>query len=1028
MLPISQSNSTCNWKYVFMIVLFSLPHLILGQDLTVRFKPYTMEQQMSQNSVYTMIQDADGFLWLGTQDGLNRFDGYTFKQFHYAVDDTMSLADDHILALYETRDQYLWVGTKSGGLHRYEPESEAFTRFSIAELLKDSLANQDVYRSILAIREIGKDSLLLGTDIGTLFFDVQNSEGRLLRYSAKPDTTVQAIEIDSNGYLWIGNYRGELYRSKSRASNAVEDHSFRSIPISSRHQIESLFEDRFGDMWIATLGSGIFKYDISSERAAGSPIYHMSDDLGLVSDSVNTIFIDNSDRFWIGYHSRGLGLSRLDTPHKLFSSDPSNSFSITHNAVYSLLVDRSGIIWVGTWNGLNKLSPQFEAFKLLTHYEDNEGYSLLDIVAIEESHAGIIWLGSMNGSLFSYNPVGNRLKRYSKLRRDDNAASIEIFDIMEDSDHLLWITTLGGGIRSLDTKGRFIPEFLNYPFSETAIDANENVVSVLEADKNRIWFGTMHEGLKVFDKKKHTWTLYRDADEKGLTEDYIWPMLKTRNGEVWLGAYEGGLYRYLHQEDRFLPFQPNSGRLTSTRIFSLHEDSQNILWVGTAEGLNRIDPDLNTVTNYQTSDGLPHSRILSIQEDDQGYLWLTTNNGLSRFHPQTQHFKNFYTEDGLQGNRFYARSGFKLADGRLLFGGPNGLNIIDPEKLHTNVSSPKLRFTKLEVNNETRPEFSTVSESNVPITLKHQDRLSVSISVLDYTNVSENQYYYKLNQAGDWNALGNENSISFPSLEYGNYSLFVQGENSEGMRTNELEMKIEVEGPLWRKLWFQTVVMLVFVGIVVGAIVLRTRYILGIQRMRLGIAQSLHDDLGANLSTISIQTGVLQSKSSFGDLERRQLERVSNMARDTAHKIREAVWLIDAEYDTLDRLVTKMRDLAMTMFDGRISCIFKQNPLKMPQWKLKMNFRQNVYYLVKEALNNTNKYAEASSVCLSMELAKNQLFVCIRDDGKGFDLDTVKKGNGIRFMQQRADEIKGQLEIDSTPGNGTSISLRVVIP
>ena len=379
----------------------------------------------------------------------------------------------------------------------------------------------------------------------------------------------------------------------------------------------------------------------------------------------------------------------------------------------------------------------------------------------------------------------------------------------------------------------------------------------------------------------------------------------------------------------------------------------------------------------------------------------------------------------MQGNRFYARSGFKLADGRLLFGGPNGLNIINPENLYANESSPTLRFTSLEVNNEERPDISTAGS---PIPLKHKDRLSVSFSVLDYTNVNENRYFYKLNRADEWSALESENSVSFPSLEYGNYTLFVQGENSEGTLTNELEMQIEVQAPIWRRLWFQLVLMTAFVSIVVGVIVLRTRYILGIQRMRLGIAQSLHDDLGANLSTISIQTGVLQNKSAFGDRERRQLERVSNMARETAHKIREAVWLIDAEYDTLDRLVTKMKDLAMTMFDGRTTCTFDQDPLKMPAWKLKMNFRQNIYFLVKEALNNTSKYAEASSVYLSVKLAKNQLDICVRDEGKGFAMDTVKKGNGIKFMQQRADEIKGQLEIESKPGIGTSVSLRVAIP
>ena len=656
MLPIFSIYSTCKGKLPAILCIFLFSHFARGQDQTVRFNPYTMDQGMSQNSVYMMIQDASGFLWLGTQDGLNRFDGYAFKQFHHSVDDTTSLADDHVLSLHETQDRQLWIGTRSGGLHRYEPQTESFTRFSIPALLQDSLGIQ--YEPIHIIREIGKDSLILGTDIGAFFFDVQRNEERLLRYGENPDTSVRAIEIDRNSYLWIGDNRGELYKSQVSAAKVVDENSFGFIPIATRHRIESLFEDRFGDMWIATLGSGIFKYDISSERTAGSPLYDMSDDLDLVSDSVKTIFIDGADRLWIGYQSQGLGLSRPNVPHTLFSFDRSNPFSLTHNTVYTILADRSGVIWIGTWNGLNKLSPQFEALRLLTYYEGKDGRSPLDVVAIEEDHDGMIWLGTISGALIRYDYSKNDLKEFPIKRNTVEGASIEIYDILEDSNQFLWIATLGGGVFTLNPN-RELASIVPYRQSVgRTIDLTEDVVSIVEVEDGRIFFGTMNEGLKAYNRNDQSFTYYLDSVEKGLSHSYIWPMIRTHDSETWVGAFEGGLYRYLPQEDRFISFQPNSGRLSSTRIFSLFEDSRNMLWAGTAEGLNRIDRSLNAVTTYQTSDGLPHSRVVSIQEDNHGYLWLDDQQRVVSFPSRNRTFQKLLYGGWLAGQPILRAFGF----------------------------------------------------------------------------------------------------------------------------------------------------------------------------------------------------------------------------------------------------------------------------------------------------------------------------------------------------------------------------------
>ena len=1029
MMPLGLIHKTAHLGICAFLSLFWINGPAMGQQNSVRFEHFTMEDRMSQNSAHCIFQDSDGFLWIGTQDGLNRYDGYTFEQFHYVPGDSSSLADDNILSLFEDIQKNLWVGTQSGGIHRFEKEKQAFSRFRINNMLTDSLSRNEKFETINVIRQIGKDSLLIGTQAGLILLDSKKGITQNLAQPKIGNIPIQALEIDYQGRVWVGNDSGSVFVSSNVNPNLKNPRIFESLQLSNQSAIQSFHEDKYGNMWIATLGNGIIKYELTSQLSSEASLVNINTSFGLASDSVTAIAVDHLDRLWIGYPQHGLGLKYPNGEYKNFSFDATDNYSLTNNYIHSILIDKTSNLWIGTWNGLNKLSPQFEAITLFSHYEDQDRSHKIQLASVEEDHSGIVWLGTTDGILLTYSPQSHNIFRHPYSIATDHSISSSITDIHEDANNILWVVTLGQGVHTLD-KARNPFNYFTENSNKNRINSDESVLSILEVSPGNFWFGTRHNGIKTFYSTSSSWNNFQSGVESpdSLSSNYIWQLLKTQNSEIWIGAHEGGLHRFNPEKNGFDFFPATPNGLTSNRIYSLLEDSRNILWIGTAEGLNKFNRQDSSFTDYQIVEGLPHGRVVSLQEDNQGRLWIATNSGLSRFDPTKNTFKNFYFYDGLQADRFHAGASTKLSDGRLIFGGPGGVNIIDPEKIYVNDVSPAIQFTKLEVNGKLRtynPAFQNKPESLV---LEYNDRLVISFSVLDFNSVRENKYQYKLDDDDDWLDLGTQNFVSFSSLDYGNHTFVVKGQNNEGHSTPELRVPLYVNTPLWRKTWFRSLLGVLLAGVIASFVIVRVRYLLGIERMRLDIAKSLHDDLGGNLSTISIQTGVLQNKTAIGDRERRQLARISNMARETAHKVREAVWLIDAEYDTLDRLVAKIKDLATTMFEGHVACTFTQQPLQMPAKKLKMNFRQNVYYLTKEALNNVNKYAQASNVYVSVLLEKELLTVIIRDDGIGFSNETVKMGNGLKFMRKRAEEVKGELKIDSLPGNGTSISLIVVIP
>ncbi len=1012
-----------------------------AQTPVTHFQRYTIADGLTDYTILSLLQDSTGFLWVGTLAGLNRFDGHVFKTYRSNQDDSTALFDDYIRSLYQDKKGILWVGTQQGGWHRYDPVTDTFKRFDLEAILGTPAATVEQSPNfVYTVQEADSHQYWLATGAGLVLFDPRGPSARMVGYGEPTSTSVRALHIDSEGYLWIGNDRGRVIRRIP-----VNDEGARSaqsvVMLDAGAPIRAFAPDAGGNIWIGTLGEGLFKYHRGDGRIDA---FKSGDDHGveLASNRITTLFHDSQGGLWLGFEEGGLSLISpfARARHFVSGDDP---LSLSDDTVLSLLRDREGNLWVGTWSGLNRLSPYFEAITRYSNTPLAGASPVSEVVAMMEDERQNVWIGTREGYVTVFERSTGRFVVSKVVGKSGHNCTAGIFDISQDRSGMVWFATFGDGICGLDLARN--DRVLHYKASG-ALNAllDNQTLSLLPLSEGRLLIGTREKGLSLFDGGLGMFTSYKPSPHAdSLPTGYIWPMVADTAGVVWLGAYDQGVVRFDVAEGRFTTYALDGGAVQANRIYDLALDAGGGLWVATDEGLRLFDRGDGSTQALTTTDGLAQDQVRGILEDDWGDLWFTTNDGLSRFTPATGKFKNFNLYDGLQAESFYARSVLKTRDGRVWFGGPEGFNIIDPRRIRTSEEPPRLVLSEIRVHGEPyRPTDGIPLERLERLDLEsYENRFSLSFAVLDYTNVEQNRYRYRLREKSrrnsylglaspspppdsNWVELGAEHVINFPILAYGSYDLEVAGANSDGVWA-ERTLPITIDTPLWATEWFRALVILLVMGIVFGGVMLRERYRQGLDRFRLKLASGLHDDVGANLATIAMKVGILLRRAALTGEERTQLSQLGDIARETGFSVRDTEWIIKSQHDTLDQLVAQLRRLAETMLSGSVAHTFEVSPATVPVLAIDMDLRRNVFLLFKEALNNANKSARASHIAIAVRIEQDTLTIHIKDDGVGFDQAALVRSNGLRHMEMRAAEIAGHLDIASAPGEGTVVDLRV---
>jgi two-component system sensor histidine kinase ChiS len=1040
------------YSFLFLFISFSL---ILGREVSdYKVEHLSIEQGLSQNTVRFILQDSKGFLWFATEDGLNRYDGYKLKVYRHNELDSNSISDNFIWTLFEDKSGEIWIGTNSGGLNKLDRENERFIKYKYDPKNVNSISNNN-------IRVIFEDSvgiLWIGTEGGGLNKFDKRKNGFIRIYNSSPAAApvINIFDIinGKEGELWLGTDRGLV--KYIEAKNQFINYSITpTLTTNSVNIINVLFKDKNGIIWIGT-EAGIYHFNMKINKF-NKYIPSLKEFNTVANIEINCITKDKIDGLWIG--SGGAGILLINgNASEILSHSSSNLSSLSSDHITAITEDNTGILWVGTTEGgINKIDRKANKFVHYKHDPFNtNSLSYSTIRSIFQDDDGILWIGTLEGGLNRLDRNSVQYKHYKYNPRNPLSISDNtVTSIFRTKKGELWVGTWGGGLEkaefnksSTDIIG--FKHFKNNPNDRQSINSNI-IQAVYEDSKSRLWVGT-GLGLDLFDRRDNTFIHFnfKANDPNCISDNRIQSncIYEDHAGNLWIGTWNGlnklsfssgdNLYfdfsKAVFQRFYSEPNNPNS--LSNSRILSIYEDKDHILWVGTyGGGLNKIifnDYNGNKIIkSYTEKDGLSNDIIYGILGDNEGNLWLSTNNGLSKFKISAESFQNYYEGDGLQSNQFYWGACCKGIEGELFFGGINGFNSFFPAKLKYNSNIPPIYFTDFQIFNKS----ISVNEPNSPlnksieftkeITLEYDKNvLTFEFVALDYSNPRANKYSYFLeNFDKDWVLAGNRNFATYTNLDPGEYIFKVIGSNNDGIwNKSGNSIKLIIEPPIWKTWWFILLSILIIGGTIFYFIQMHVKDLLAVERVRIKLAADLHDNIGSSLTEISILSEIISSKLDSANAEvLKNLKMISDNSRKLIDKMSDIVWLVNPNRDSLYDLIIRLEDAYSEILNYKNISIRSQNLQALQKISLSMERRQNLYLIFKEAINNAITHSNCTEILLDAIVKGKTLEMTLKDNGEGFVQPGNSKGNGLYNMSRRAKTIGGILNINSSENEGTYI-------
>ena len=796
--------------FVFWIFIFVIcPAMCLSQPTNLRFKHISAEEGLSNSTIECIFQDDRGFIWFGTRDGLNRYDGNHMVVYRYNPQDTNSISDNYVRCISQDKSGALWVGT-SNGLNRFDPKTARFTRFKTKTDNQSSIS----HNLITSICERKTGELWIGTWDGLNLYQPE-SKSFLRIYGNKiaraPENQLNCVYEDSSGRLWIGSEKGLFYLdNKTRRLVPQGNAGGSGLPTA----IRIIRSGTKGNLWLGTVDDGLYAFN--PEKNVWKHYQHIDKDpSSLGSNLIRSIELDKNGKLWVGTVNGGLNLLLPSATFLHFQNEPSNPASLSQRTVSAILEDRQGNLWIGTHRGgVNLYVPDLQNFGLFQKEADANSLSYNDVKCFYEDRTGKIWIGTDGGGLNVFDRATKRFVhyRYNPFHAK-SLGSDEVLHVSEDSYGNLWVSTWGGGLNLFNRKSGTFTRLLHNQTESGPISSNY-VQQVFEDDQQRLWVATYYGGLNLFDRKTQTFKRV-ESDDQHLTHlmgNNFVSICQDKKGNLWFGTDDGGLNCLERQTQKFVNYFVNEEKMPDVRV--LFVDSKGRLWVGQA-GLYLFDEAKKSFSLFTDKAGLSTEFIKGICEDQEGYLWISTSNGLTRFHPQTKSVKKFNTADGLQGPEFEANAYLKTRSGQLFFGGVNGFNAFYPKDIQAKPFMPPVCVTNFQVSNE------KVTPGNNPSILSHdisytkeiilshtQSTFSFEFAALNFSVPENNQYAYRLRSLNDdWNYVGNEHKATYTNLPPGNYIFELKASNNDGV-WNEMPTAISIiiTPPFWNTWWFKSLI------------------------------------------------------------------------------------------------------------------------------------------------------------------------------------------------------------------------------
>jgi len=949
-----------------------------------------------------MVQDSAGLLWFGTQRGLNRFDGRQFRAFLTDPSLPGGPTDDYLNALAVAPGGRLWLASEVG-LDLFDPTTGSARNFPLdrnGAWPPLEPGDSAVHVQVVGVLPLPDGSLVAMTHVDRVQLShvtVDDSTHRSAPILEDAGQPTAMCRTDEGALVAVG--AGRLIRLDGSARRVGE------LEVAP-DTVQALSCD--GAPVIATAGGHVLSLGAGGWASLGT-----IPDARETRTGVRDIVRVDASFLWLATNR---GLLQLDLETGLVEAFPvGGDGEIPMTDVLDLLIDRTGVVWVGTWNGVAAAHPLVRTMeRALVGRGLGEVAGVVEVLPLPDD--GIL-LGIIDGGgIRRFDPDvrgPGRIALPAELGRV--ARELSVWGLAREEDGTLWMAAREDGVYRWRPGG--VPERVPYEIPgggarTVAVDASGDV-----------WAAANGLGLTRLDRAEDVFRVVvpSPADEAW----YFWALAFEPDGAVWAGAPFEGLYR-IGRDGETRRFGVGDAGLPSDRILTVTRTRSGTLWLGTeGDGLVRFDPAGDSTRTWTTADGLPHENVEAIVEDGTGALWISTNNGVALFEPGEGSFVTLRHRHGLAGNRFFANSGALTPDGRIAFGGQDGVTVIDPAAVRAAISSAgpsAVALTGLTLMGRDTSLALATREGGLRLDYD-QNFFSLEFAAADYTDPSLNRYRYRLDPLDpDWQEAGNEPVATYTSVPPGRYSFEVEARNSYGVWTPApaLSIPVVVHPAFWQTFWFRSLVFAAAAGLIAAFFRYRYEQVAARARLRLDIAGKLHDDIGADLSTIALKTELVRATATLDERRTRQLEAASRLARETAHRVRETVWLVNTQYDTLPGLVAKLRDTADVMLSGQVRYDFVE-PTNVPDHEVGMEIRQHVHLLFKETLNNLVKHAGARHVHIEVTTTSRELRFEVEDDGVGFDPGCADNGSGQRLMRERARAAHGSIDVRSAPGQGTRV-------
>jgi len=803
---------------VISILIFGFLLSINGYSQQYTFSNFSINSGLSQSVANCIFQDSKGYIWIGTQNGLNRFNGETFDVYSYNPVDSNSISNNWIYAITEDKDGNLWIGTKDG-INKYLVKQNIFKRIAY-----QTNFTYDVTKYCYDNICLSNGKILINTPPLISIYDPEKEIFAHFRSKLEYDGAVKDVKIPviegTNGNIWVGSTKG-------LASFSLQTKAFNYFSFINRNgdfiddvNITALYKDKNGMLWVGTT-TGLYNFNSTSNRFEESQFKINSTEIFSFENSyIRTILEDNNGTLILGTEGNGLYVISQNSENPVIRNYTSENSGICYDLIQSLIIDKSENLWIGTLNGISKTDLKKKKFNLHRKNNSSNSLDLLGnvIASLYKGDDGILWVGNWGHGLNLVNRSTNKVEHFSTLHTGNHKISNDfIHAIYKDSDNHIWLGTRNGILIYDKPNNNFVPyyEYFNNP--ELPKFSNVRINMIIQDKSSNYWIGTQNGLYKIDSKKSNIEVFQKELDiDHQLSANLIYCLLEDSDGLIWI-ATVSGLDVYNPVTKKIKHFRKEKNGLTDDLIISLCEDRKGRIWIGTSTYINVYNKRDSSFSYYSQEHGLPNNNIFEIIKDSSNDLWVATGKGLCKFDEKQNTFHTFTLEDGLQSLEFNLRAAYLCGDGELLMGGMDGFNSFYPDSISKNPYIPNLVFTSFFKSKGTSKEYINLEEFEEVVLKYKVSSFTIEFAALEFTNPQKNNYAYLMEGISDeWVDIGNRKFVPFSGLRPGEYTFKVKGSNNDKIwNDKEISINIIILPPWWRSNYAYFIYLVfIFLGIV----------------------------------------------------------------------------------------------------------------------------------------------------------------------------------------------------------------------